>query len=29
MLTYKAAHEAETISVSIQEKPLNRLLENR
>jgi predicted glycogen debranching enzyme len=27
MLTYKAAHEAETISVSIQDKPLNRLLE--
>jgi hypothetical protein len=27
MLTYKAAHEAKTISVSIQDKPLNRLLE--
>ena len=27
MLTYKAAHDAETISVSIQDKPLNGLLE--
>jgi predicted glycogen debranching enzyme len=27
MLTYKAVHDAETISVSIQDKPLNGLLE--